>query len=74
LENELRKKNTAKVLGPAIPFVSKINNYYIREILIKSSLDSKQILEMKHALQSVLDKMKTLAEPKAVNVTIDIDP
>ncbi len=74
LANEMRKTNTAKVLGPAIPFVSKINNYYIREILIKSSLDSKQLLETKHALQSVLDKTKALPELKTVSVTVDVDP
>lgn len=74
LANELRKTNTAKILGPAIPFVSKINNYYIREILLKSSLDSKQILQTKHALQTVLDKMKALPELKSVSVSVDVDP
>ncbi len=74
LANELRKTNTAKILGPAIPFVSKINNYYIREILLKSSLGSKQLLQAKHALQTVLDKMKTLPELRSVTVSVDVDP
>jgi primosomal protein N' (replication factor Y) len=74
LANEMRKTNTGKVLGPAIPFVSKINNYYIREILIKSTVDSKQLLQTKHALQQVLDKMKTLPDIKSVSVSVDVDP
>jgi primosomal protein N' (replication factor Y) len=74
LTNEMRKTNTGKVLGPAIPFVSKINNYYIREILIKSTVDSKKLLQTKHALQQVLDKMKTLPDIKSVSVSVDVDP
>jgi primosomal protein N' (replication factor Y) len=74
LANELRKTNTAQILGPAVPFVSKINNYYIREILIKSNRNTKDLGSMKLALQNVLDKMKTLAELKSVEVKVDVDP
>jgi primosomal protein N' (replication factor Y) len=74
LANEMRKTETGKVLGPATPFVSKINNFYIREVLVKSSLDSKQLAETKHALQQVLDKMKALPELKSVSVHVDVDP
>ena len=70
LANELRKTNTAKVLGPVIPYVSKINNYYIRQILLKSSLQG----QMKSALQTVLDKMKTVQGLNNVDVKIDVDP
>jgi primosomal protein N' (replication factor Y) len=74
LANELRKTNTCKVLGPSTPFISKINNYYIREVLVKSSLDSKQLTAAKNALQAVLDKMKTLPELKTVVVSVNVDP
>ena len=74
MANELRKSNAAKILGPAIPFVSKINNYYIREILIKSNAQTKDLSQMKNALQQVLDKMKTIAELKSVDVKVDVDP
>lgn len=74
LANELRKANAGKVLGPAIPFVSKINNYYIREILIKGNQQTQNITTIKHSLQSILDKMKALAELKSVDVKVNVDP
>ncbi|MES2621816.1 MAG: primosomal protein N' [Bacteroidota bacterium] len=74
LANELRKTNAGKVLGPAIPFVSKINNYYIREILIKGNQQTQNIAAIKHSLQNVLDKMKALAELKSVDVKVNVDP
>ena len=74
LANEMRKTNTGHILGPAIPFVSKINNYYIREILIKSNQQTKDLASLKHAMQQVLDKMKATAELKSVDVHTDVDP
>lgn len=73
LANELRKLTKAKVLGPAIPFVSKINNYYIREILVKNNPQI-NLGQTKQALQQVIDKMKTIATLKSVDVYIDVDP
>jgi primosomal protein N' (replication factor Y) len=72
--NELRKANTAKVLGPGIPFVSKINNLYIREILIKSNPPGNNLSGTKKALQDVVDKMKTIPDFKSVEVSVDVDP
>jgi primosomal protein N' (replication factor Y) len=74
LANEARKTGLAIVLGPAPPFVSKVNNYYLREILIKSLRNSKDLTGMKHALRHILDKMKTIPELKSVDVIIDVDP
>ncbi len=74
LVNETRKLNKGLVLGPAIPFVSKINNQYLREILIKSSKQSKDLSAMKQGLQQVLDKMKSLPELKSVSVSVNVDP
>lgn len=73
LANELRKLTKAKVLGPAIPYVSKINNYYIREVLIKNN-PQVNLVHTKHAIQQVLDKMKAIPELKTVDVYIDVDP
>ena len=74
LANEARKTNLAIVLGPTIPFISKVNNYYIREILIKSGKQSKDLTPMKRALREILDKMKTIQEFKGVDVSMDVDP
>ncbi|HLP20546.1 MAG TPA: primosomal protein N' [Chitinophagales bacterium] len=74
MANELRKTVTGKVLGPGTPFISKINNLYIREILIKSALDSTQLSRVKQALHNLVDKMKAHAELKSVSVSVDVDP
>ena len=74
LANEARKTNLGIVLGPAIPFISKVNNYYIREVLIKSGKQSKDLTPMKRALREIFDKMKTIPELKSVDVSVDVDP
>ncbi len=74
LANEARKTNLGVVLGPAIPFISKVNNYYIREVLIKSGKQSKDLTPMKRALRDIFDKMKTIPELKSVDVSVDVDP
>ena len=74
LANELRKTNLGLVLGPSIPFISKVKNYYLREVLVKSGKQSKDLGAMKHALREILDKMKTIPELKSVDVFVDVDP
>ncbi|MDB5283391.1 MAG: primosomal protein [Bacteroidota bacterium] len=74
LANESRKTKLGLVLGPAIPFVSKVNNYYLREILIKSPKNTRDLGPMKLALRQILDKMKTIPELKSVEVFVDVDP
>lgn len=72
--NETRKYKQGVVLGPAPPFVSKINNYYIREAMIKSSKDHKDLTPAKHALKQVVDKLKALPELRSTDISIDVDP
>ena len=74
LANEARKVNLALVLGPGIPFISKVNNYYIREVLVKSNKQSKDLTAMKNALRQIMDKMKTIQEFKSVDISMDVDP
>lgn len=74
LANEARHTPYGIILGPSIPFISKINNYYIREVLIKSNLQSKDLSAMKQTLQQILNKMKSTAEMKSVDVSINVDP
>ena len=74
LANEARKTNLGLVLGPTIPFISKVKNYYLREVLIKSGKQSKDLTPMKHALREILDRMKTIPDLKSVDVSVDVDP
>lgn len=74
LANEIRRKNNCAVLGPGVPFISKINNYYIREILLKSDSRTNNLPAWKNSVQEILDKMRTMAELKSVSVSVDVDP
>ena len=73
LVNNFRRKVNANVLGPAIPFVSKINNYYLREILVKPTYETHSIPQMKIDLLHVIDEMKLIKEFKSVVASIDVD-
>jgi primosomal protein N' (replication factor Y) len=74
LANEARKTGLGIVLGPAIPVISKVNNFYLREILIKSNKGLKDLTPMKHALEQIFDKMKTITDFKGVDISADVDP
>jgi primosomal protein N' (replication factor Y) len=74
IANEIRKIGECTVLGPAVPFVSKINNYYIRELLLKTNQQTKDLSQLKLKVRRVIDFMKTQAELKSTDVSIDVDP
>jgi hypothetical protein len=42
--------------------------------MIKSSKQSKDLTPAKHALQEVLDRMKTVGDLRSTDVSIDVDP
>jgi primosomal protein N' (replication factor Y) len=73
LSNNFRKNVKANILGPAIPFVSKINNYYLREILVKPTHETNSIPQMKLELRDIIDEMKQIKEFKSVDVSVDVD-
>jgi primosomal protein N' (replication factor Y) len=74
LANEMRKANTGLVLGPTVPFVGKVNNYYLREVLIKTNQHTKSLPDLKNDLQQTLDKIKSISEFKGVFIHTDVDP
>ncbi len=74
LVNEARKHKNALILGPSIPFISKVNNNYIREVLIKTTAQTPGLPALKDSIREVLDKMKGVAEFKSVSISVDVDP
>jgi primosomal protein N' (replication factor Y) len=74
LANQLRKSDQGKVLGPATPYISRINNLYIRDVLLKSTTQTKDLTGMKNALQQIIDQMKALPELKGVTIHVNVDP
>ncbi|HWB63089.1 MAG TPA: primosomal protein N', partial [Chitinophagales bacterium] len=74
LANETRRPGVGVVLGPGIPLITRVKNFYLREVLVKSPQNSRDLGPMKHRVQQVLDKMKTIPEFKGVEISVDVDP
>jgi len=66
--------NQCEVLGPTSPLVSKVNNYYLRDVLIKTNQRTTDLVAFKKAIWQCVDAMKSEVELKSVRVLIDVDP
>ena len=73
LASSLIKNSSMEVLGPEYPLVSRINNFFIVNILLKIGLDS-NLLQQKILLKKILKKFNNYPEFKSVKVVIDVDP
>lgn len=73
LANTLKRSIKAQVLGPSIPFVSKINNRYLKELLIKPHAATGSLAVMKVAVKEAIIELKQIKEFKRVDVSIDAD-
>ncbi|MDE6494588.1 MAG: primosomal protein N' [Bacteroidales bacterium] len=62
-----------RVLGPEYPLVSRINTYYIRDILLKIER-TPQIERMKERLRECVGDFSAMPEYRSVRVVVDVDP
>jgi primosomal protein N' (replication factor Y) len=75
LASNIRKSlHKMMVLGPHEPMISKIRNFYLREIIIKISRNSKELDRLKHNLMSTANALKAEKEYKQLIVVFDVDP
>jgi len=71
--SSLIKNSNMEVLGPEYPLVSRINNFYIVNILLKIGLES-NLSQQKILLKKILKKFNNYPEFRSVKVVIDVDP
>jgi len=73
MANELRKQFGERVAGPVIPAVSRIQNQYLRQIILKieSGISASRIREM---LAVIIQYVVSYPEFKSVRVVPDVDP
>ena len=71
--NLLKAQLGTRVLGPEQPLVSRIRNYYIRQIIIKSD-KSTAIQKVKSVLKQTIVDFNTENTYKGVIIQIDVDP
>lgn len=70
----LRTKLGERVLGPAIPGISRIRTYFLRDILIKLGKNSKQLDYTKQLILDVQHHLKSQQGFSTVRIVIDVDP
>jgi len=71
LANELRSKLGKNVLGPTSPMVSKVRNYYLRQVLIKVEKRNSVIKHSKEVIAAAI--INTKKEFKSAFITVDVD-
>ncbi len=74
LANHIRHAQVGELLGPTKPLISKIRNYYLRDILIKTNSSTPDLLVFKKVIQENLDQLRSEKELKGVWVSVDVDP
>ena len=72
----LLKKHTlfSTILGPTIPPVSRIKNYYIRDIVIKIEKGKVDLAKLKLNIKECIREILQNKEFKNTYVSIDVDP
>ncbi len=73
LAKTLRNKLGSRVLGPETPYVSKINNQYLQNILIKIEREASPS-KTKLIIKNHIENLFIHANYKSIRVVIDVDP
>lgn len=71
--NILRAQLGTRVLGPEQPLVSRIRNYYIKQVIIKSDKHT-SIPKVKSILKEAILQFQSEKEFRSVNIQVDVDP
>jgi primosomal protein N' (replication factor Y) (superfamily II helicase) len=67
--------NTAvKVLGPGEPMISRIRNQYLMTMMIKIPRDSVNLVQLKHRITSITEKLLSEKSFRNVRIILDVDP
>ncbi len=62
------------VMGPAVPYVSRVRSYYLLDFLVKLPRDSQQIRHAKAAIREATHHMQKKEGMSGVRVNVDVDP
>ncbi|MFM1931967.1 MAG: hypothetical protein RL226_1270 [Bacteroidota bacterium] len=73
LASMLREKFGDRLIGPEKPYVSRINNLYHRNLLLKLERDASTI-KAKEVLRGVIAEFQGNADRRAIRLILDVDP
>lgn len=69
----LKNRFEGIVLGPEYPLVSRINNFYLKKILLKLE-KNQSLVANKEVIKNCLNEFELQAEYRSVRIAIDVDP
>jgi primosomal protein N' (replication factor Y) len=69
----LRNSMGSRVLGPEIPYVPRIRNLYIRNIMVKIGRGD-SLPKVKAVIRTSIETLSALKDKKTVSFIIDVDP
>jgi primosomal protein N' (replication factor Y) (superfamily II helicase) len=73
LANLLKHSFKERVLGPEFPVIKRVNNYFLKTILIKIERDASD-KKVKEHLHQLIDRFYSAPLNKSIRVIIDVDP
>ena len=73
LAQSLKEVFKERVLGPEYPIISRINNYYLKQIILKTEKELSQH-QIKVRLQEIIDHFYSIPSNKSTKVVVDVDP
>lgn len=71
--NILKGQLGGRVLGPEQPLVSRVRNYYIKQVIIKSDKNT-SVQKVKSILKETILMFQSEKDYRAVNIQVDVDP
>jgi primosomal protein N' (replication factor Y) (superfamily II helicase) len=74
LATELRRNFGDRVIGPEIPLISRIRNYYIKSIMLKFEKDGVSINRVKGVIRDIITQFQTTKLSKGSIIQPDVDP
>ncbi|HEY9000551.1 MAG TPA: primosomal protein N' [Mucilaginibacter sp.] len=74
LATELRKNFGDRVIGPEVPLISRIRNYYIKSIMLKFEKDGVSINRVKSVIRDIITQFQTTKLSKGSIIQPDVDP
>ena len=70
----LRARLGERVIGPAIPHVSRIRGYYLLDVMLKLERDAKLIAHAKATLHAAAVEVHAEQGMSTVRINVDVDP
>jgi len=72
--NQLKAKLGSWVIGPAVPYISRIRGYYLLDVTIKVERNNRKLKFAKSVIWKAIDHLHGQDGLSSVRVKVDVDP